>query len=324
MALLLWVAGILAFISHTAALGWAIWAVIWINAVFSFWQEFRAEQALAALKNVLPSQVQVYRDGTLTQIPARELVRGDVVQLEEGDRVSADARLVSAESLYLDVSVLTGESLPVARTPHPVRQREALSVRGGKPLVRPGETPQHEKVNPAEISNLVLAGETVASGRGTAVVYATGTHTEFGQVAHLTTEVKREPSTLEVQVSHIVRVITAIALTMGVLIFALTSLLVGMEVKESFIFAIGIIVALVPEGLLPTVPLSLAIGVKRMVRHNALVRRLSAVETLSAVNVICTDKTGTLTKNEMTVRYLWLPPVAGDLHLWLHGNCLQV
>jgi Ca2+-transporting ATPase len=307
MALLLWVAGILAFISHTPALGWAIWAVIWINAVFSFWQEFRAEQALAALKNVLPSRVQVYRDGTLMQIPARELVRGDVVQLEEGDRVSADARLVRADNLYLDVSVLTGESLPVARNSYPVRPRESLPVRGGKPLERRGEQPQHEKVNPAEISNLVLAGATVSSGRGIAVVYATGTHTEFGQVAHLTTEVKREPSTLEVQVSHIVRVITAIALIMGILVFLLTSLLVGMEVKESFIFAIGIIVALVPEGLLPTVTLSLAIGVKRMVRRNALVRRLSAVETLSAVNVICTDKTGTLTKNEMTVRHLWLP-----------------
>ena len=307
MALLLWVAGILAFISHTAALGWAIWAVIWINAGFSFWQEFRAEQALSALKNVLPTQVRVYRDGELVQIPARELVRGDVMQLEEGDRISADARLVAAESLYLDVSVLTGESLPVARDPHPVRQREALSIRGGQPLERHGEQPQHEKTNPAEITNLVLAGATVASGRGKAVVYATGTHTEFGQVAHLTTGIKREPSTLEVQVGHIVRVITAIALSMGGLIFVLTSLLVGMEVKESFIFAIGIIVALVPEGLLPTVTLSLAIGVQRMVRRNALVRRLSAVETLSAVTVVCTDKTGTLTKNEMTVRHLWLP-----------------
>lgn len=314
MALLLWVAGILAFISHTAALGWAIWAVIWINALFSFWQEFRAEQALAALKNVLPTQVRVYRGGELTQIPARELVRGDVIQLEEGDRISADARLVTAESLYLDVSVLTGESLPVARNPHPVRQRESLSVRGGKPLTRHGEQPQHERANPADINNLVLAGATVASGRGTAVVYAIGTHTEFGQVAHLTTGVKREPSTLEVQVSHIVRVITAIALTMGVAVFILTSLLVGMAVKESFIFAIGIIVALVPEGLLPTVTLSLAVGVQRMVRRNALVRRLSAVETLSAVNVICTDKTGTLTKNEMTVRHLWLPP-APDLEM---------
>ncbi|MBD2427567.1 cation-transporting P-type ATPase [Phormidium sp. FACHB-1136] len=315
MALLLWVAGILAFISHTPALGWAIWAVILINALFSFWQEFRAERALAALKNVLPNLVRVYRGGELVQLPARELVRGDVVQLEEGDRIPADARLVTAESLYLDISVLTGESLPVARNAYPVRQRVALPVRGGQPLERPGEQPQVEKANPAEISNLVLAGATVASGRGLAVVYATGTHTEFGQVARITTEVVREPSTLEVQVNHIVRVITAIALSMGVLIFTLTSLLVGMEIRESFIFAIGIIVALVPEGLLPTVTLALAMSVQRMVRRNALVRRLSAVETLSAVNVICTDKTGTLTKNEMTVRHLWLPPLPEDASL---------
>lgn len=315
MALLLWVAGILAFISHTPALGWAIWAVILINALFSFWQEFRAERALAALKNVLPNLVRVYRGGELVQLPARELVRGDVVQLEEGDCIPADARLVTAESLYLDISVLTGESLPVARNAYPVRQRVALPVRGGQPLERPGEQPQVEKANPAEISNLVLAGATVASGRGLAVVYATGTHTEFGQVARITTEVVREPSTLEVQVNHIVRVITAIALSMGVLIFTLTSLLVGMEIRESFIFAIGIIVALVPEGLLPTVTLALAMSVQRMVRRNALVRRLSAVETLNAVNVICTDKTGTLTKNEMTVRHLWLPPLPEDASL---------
>jgi Ca2+-transporting ATPase len=312
MALLLWVAGILAFITHTPALGWAIWSVIWINAIFSFWQEFRAEQALAALKNVLPNQVRVYRQGDLVQIPAAELVRGDVMQLEEGDRISADARLVSAESLYLDLSVLTGESLPVARNPHPVRPRETLALRSGKPLDYQGEQPLQETLNPAEVSNLVLAGATVSSGRGTAVVYATGTQTEFGQVARLTTGVKREPSTLEVEVTHIVRVITAIAVTMGGVVFILTSLLVGMELKESFIFAIGIIVALVPEGLLPTVTLSLAIGVQRMAKRNALVRRLSAVETLSAVTVICTDKTGTLTKNEMTVRHLWLPPMAEE------------
>ncbi len=234
-------------------------------------------------------------------------MRGDVMQLEEGDRISADARLISAESLYLDVSVMTGESLPVARSPYPVRLREAVSVRGGKTMLRQGEQPIQEKVNPSEIANLVLAGATVAAGRAVAVVYATGAETEFGQVAHLTTEVKREPSTLEIQVARIVRLITAIALGMGATVFALSYLLIGMNVTESFIFAIGIIVANVPEGLLPTVTLALALGVKRMARRNALVRRLSAVETLSATTVICTDKTGTLTKNEMTVRYLWLP-----------------
>jgi potassium/sodium efflux P-type ATPase len=139
-------------------------------------------------------------------------------------------------------------------------------------------------------------------------VYATGTQTEFGQVAHLTTVVKRETSTLEVQITRIVRIITAIAISMGLTVFLLSYFLIGLNITESFILAIGIIVANVPEGLLPTVTLALALGVKRMARQNALVRRLSAVEALSATTVICTDKTGTLTKNEMTVRYLWLPP----------------
>lgn len=286
MALLLWVAGTLAFISGTPELGWAIWAVIWINAGFSFWQEFQAEQALAALNKMLPAQAKVYRDGTLCEIPVREMVPGDVMELEEGDRISADARLVSAQSCYVDVSVLTGESLPVARNAEPVTT---------------------EKMRASEASNLIFAGSTVSAGRGLAVVYATGTHTEFGQVAHLTATVKREPSTLEVQINRVVHIITAIALGMGVLVFLLTNLMVGMGPKESFIFAIGIIVAFVPEGLLPTVTLALAIGVKRMAKRNALVRRLSAVETLSATTVNCTDKTGTLTKNEMTVRQLWIP-----------------
>lgn len=286
MALLLWVAGILAFISQTPELGWAIWAVIWINAIFSFWQEFQAEKALSALKKILPLQAKVYRDGKLTVIPARELVSGDVMQLEEGDKISTDARLVESQSLYVDVSVLTGESMPVPRI------SKAVST---------------ENIHASEASNLVFAGSTVAAGRGLAVVYATGTHTEFGQVAHLTANVQREASTLEVQISRVVHIITLIALSMGVVIFLLTKLLVGMQLRESFIFAIGIIVAFVPEGLLPTVSLALAIGVRRMAKKNALVRRLSAVETLSATTVICTDKTGTLTKNEMTVRQLWVP-----------------
>ncbi|WP_353930204.1 cation-transporting P-type ATPase [Okeanomitos corallinicola TIOX110] len=286
MALLLWVAGTLAFISHTAELGWAIWAVIWINAIFSFWQEYQAEKALSALKKILPSQAKVYRDGKLSVIATRELVSGDVMQLEEGDKISADARLIESQSLYVDVSILTGESLPVPRISEPVTAAN---------------------IHASEASNLVFAGSTVASGRGLAVVYATGTHTEFGQVAHLTAHVKREPSTLEVQISRVVHIITIIALSMGVVIFLLTKLLVGMELRESFIFAIGIIVAFVPEGLLPTVSLALAIGVRRMAKQNALVRRLSAVESLSATTVICTDKTGTLTKNEMTARQLWIP-----------------
>jgi magnesium-transporting ATPase (P-type) len=318
MALLLWVAGILAFISGTPELGWAIWAVIWINAIFSFSQEFQAEKALNALKKVLPAQAKVYRSGILQTIPARELVNGDVIQLEEGDRISADARLVAAESFYVDVSVLTGESLPVNRHARPVRSRPVIPMRNGTPLIHPGEESLQERVRPAEVANLVLAGSTVASGRATGIVYATGDRTEFGHVAHLTTTVKREPSTLEVQIAKIVRFITALAISMGAIVFLLTYFLVGMEAKESFIFAIGIIVAFVPEGLLPTVTLSLAMGVQRMAKSNAFVRRLSAVETLSAITAICTDKTGTLTKNEMTVRSLWLPS-ATDAYIEVTG-----
>ncbi|MBF2001155.1 MAG: cation-transporting P-type ATPase [Synechococcales cyanobacterium M58_A2018_015] len=292
MALLLWVAGILAFISHTPELGWAIWAVIWINAIFSFWQEFQAERALAELKKVLPIQAKVYRDGRLVTLPVRELVVGDVVQLEEGDRISADARLIEAESLYVDVSVLTGESLPIARHADPV----AL----------PANHHQTGRLRPTEVGNLVFAGSTVVSGRGLGVIYATGSRTEFGHVAQLTTRVVREPSTLELQIARIVRVITVLAIGMGISVFLLSYWLIGMEARESFIFSIGIIVANVPEGLLPTVTLALAVGVRRMARQNALVRRLSSVETLSATTVICTDKTGTLTKNEMTVRRLWI------------------
>ena len=286
MALLLWIAGILAFVSQTPELGWAIWAVIWINAVFSFWQEFQAEKALAALRKVLPFQAKVYRDGKLCVIPSRELVSGDVVQLEEGDRISADVRIINSQSLYVDMSVLTGESVAVPRF------CEAITT---------------ENIHISEANNLVFAGSTIAAGRGRAVVYATGRHTEFGHVAHLTTNVKRETSTLEVEISRVVNIITIIALSMGVIIFLLTKFLGGMELKESFIFATGIIVAFVPEGLLPTVSLALAISVKRMATQNALVRRLSAVETLSATTIICTDKTGTLTKNEITVCQLWIP-----------------
>ena len=314
MALLLWIGGLLAFLSRTPELGWAIWAVIVINGAFSFWQEYRAERALDELGRMLPPLVRVRRDGELRVLPARELVPGDVIELEEGDRVPADARLTWSALLSVDISVLTGES-----TPQP-RRADAL--------------PEGTNGRPGEASNLVLGGTTVATGRARAVVYATGAATEFGRVAHLTATVERERSTLEVQVARIARVISALALGWGVAVFVLTYVLVGIELDESFIFAIGIIVANIPEGLLPTVTLSLAITVQRMARRNALVRRLSAVETLSAISVICTDKTGTLTKNEMTVTELWTRPavasisgagyrLAGELHTSAAGERLR-
>ncbi len=308
MALLLWAAGAMAFAARTPQLGWAIWSVILINAVFSFWQEFQAERTLDALTRVLPRQVRVCRDGAWRILPIEQLVPGDRLALEEGDQVPADCRLVRASGLYLDVAVLTGESLPVARQVEPQEHRAALPVRSGRLLRRPGEEPLEEAVAPGERTNLLLAGTTVAAGHGEAVVYATGGETEFAQVAHLAAATRRSPSTLELQVNRIVRTITTIAVSMGALAFGASVLFVGLDPSESLVFAIGIIVANVPEGLLPTVTLALALAVQRMARRNALVRRLSAVETLGAVGVICTDKTGTLTCNRMEVETLWLPP----------------
>ncbi len=303
MALLLWVAGALAFAAGTPQLGWAIWAVVLINGLFSFWQEFQAERTLAVLRQALPRQVRVWRDGQLQELAAAELVPGDRIALEEGDQVPADARLVSAAALSLDLAVLTGESLPVARHAQPIPPE-----RGNLPM--------------REQANLVLAGTTVASGRGEALVYATGAETEFGHVAGLTAATARGASTLEQQVGRIVRTITAIALSMAVLSFTLSWLFVGMEPLESLVFAVGILVANVPEGLLPTVTLVLAITVRRMARRQALVRRLSAVETLGSVSVICSDKTGTLTCNRMVVEATWLPDDLSADALLLEQACL--
>lgn len=285
MALLLWLAGILAFIVNMPELGWATWAVIFVNAVFSFWQEYRADKALSALSAMLPRRVKVYRGGRLLQILADELALGDILVVEAGDHVPADARLLEAEDLFVDLSLLTGESLPVECSSQTKSEDDGEDERG----------------------NLLFAGTMISAGRGVAVVYAVGRQTELGKVTKLTAGIIRQKSTLELQVQKVVRLITVLALSMGLLVFVLAVWLLNIDLRSSFIFCIGIIVANVPEGLLPTVSLSLAVGVQRMARQNALVRKLSAVESLCATSVICTDKTGTLTMNEVTVKRVWLP-----------------
>ncbi|BDG08546.1 ATPase [Anaeromyxobacter paludicola] len=285
MALLLWVAGGLAFAARTPDLGWAIWAVVCVNGAFSYWQERRAERALQALQERLPLDARAWRSGRLLVVPSRELVPGDVVELAEGDRVCADARLLSAESLRLDLSLLTGESEPVERRPSPGEPGERASDAAG----------------------VAFAGSSVVSGRARGVVYATGAATELGQVARLTARVKPAPSTLAAQVAAVVRMITALAVAMGLAVFLLSRTLLDVPAQEGLLFAIGIVVANVPEGLLPTITLALALAVQRMARRRVLVRRLPAIETLSAVSVICTDKTGTLTLNRMAVREAFLP-----------------
>lgn len=292
-AILLWVGGFLAFVGRMPQLGWAIFAVIVINAVFSFWQEYKAEKATEALKKLLPSYAKVVRGAEQKQIQASELVPGDVIILEEGDNISADARLTKEFELRTNEATLTGESEPVRKT---------------------AEAVYEENLSRTEIPNLVFAGTSVAAGSARAVIFATGMTTEFGKIAYLTQTVKQEPSPLQKEMSIVTKIVAVIATSLGLLFFGLGSL-VGMPFWDRFLFAVGIIVANVPEGLLPTVTLALAMGVQRMAERNALIKRLSCVETLGSATVICTDKTGTLTQNEMTVREIWV----SHQHIHLSG-----
>jgi calcium-translocating P-type ATPase len=288
-ALLLWLAAGLAFFAESrqpgegmATLGWAILGVILVNGLFSFWQQYRAERAVAALQKLLPSYVKALREGQTGLIRAAELVPGDVILLQEGDNVPADCRLIEAFSLRVNNATVTGESLPKARDALPCGEEDLLHGR-----------------------NVLLAGTSVVSGEGRAVVFATGAHTEFGKIAHLTQTVRENLSPLQREIVRLSRIVAALALGLGVVFFFIGRV-AGLSFWENFIFAIGIIVANVPEGLLPTVTLSLAMATQRMAKRNALIRHLPSVETLGSTSVICTDKTGTLTQNRMEAHSLWL------------------
>ena len=284
MAILLWIGGVVAFIAQMPQLAIAIWLVNVINGLFSFWQEYRAEKATEALKQLLPAYARVIRDGEERSILAEDLVPGDVILLNEGDRISADSRLVDDNDLRVNQSTLTGESQPVHKARFEVLRDDLTRV---------------------EQPDLVFAGTTVAAGTGRAVVFATGMSTEFGKIANLTQTVKEEQSPLQKEMTRITKLITVMAVSIGTFFFIAAVLLAKADLAESFVFGLGMIVAFVPEGLLPTVTLSLAMGVQRMAKRNALIKRMSAVETLGCTTVICTDKTGTLTQNEMTVSDVW-------------------
>ncbi len=286
MAILLWFAGAIAIMADMPELGIAIWLVNIINGVFSFWQEFRANKATEALKSMLPSYARVVRDGQEQQVLAEALVPGDIILLQEGDKISADARILDSSDLQINQSTLTGESNPVRKTHEPVL-REGLGR--------------------LEIPNLIFAGTSVASGTAKAVVISIGMQTEFGKIANLTQTMKEIKSPLQKELDVLTKQVSLIAFGVGLLFFIISVLFVKEPIASSFIFALGMIVAFIPEGLLPTVTLSLAMAVQRMAKEHALVKRLSAVETLGCTTVICSDKTGTLTQNEMTVSNLWLP-----------------
>jgi ATPase, P-type (transporting), HAD superfamily, subfamily IC len=288
-ALILWLAAGLAFFAESqqpgggmATLGYAILGVILINGLFSFWQQYRAERAISALQKLLPYYVKVLREGKAGLILAADLVPGDAILLQEGDNVPADCRLLEAFSLRVNNATVTGESLPQARDAEPSAE----------------ENLEHSR-------NTLLAGTSVVSGEGRAVVFATGMHTEFGKIAHLTQTAVKTVSPLQLEIVRLSRLIALISVSLGVAFF-LIGRSMGLSFWENFIFAIGIIVANVPEGLLPTVTLSLAMATQRMAKRNALIRHMPSVEALGSATVICTDKTGTLTENRMAVSSLYL------------------
>ncbi len=292
MAILLWVAGTIAFVAGLPELGIAVWLVNIINGVFSFWQEARASQATEALKKMLPAYTDVIRDGQEQKVLAEDLVPGDIMLLAEGDRISADARVIASSDLQVNQSTLNGESNPSRKVADAVLE---------------------EGLSPAEIPNLVFAGTSVSEGNGRAVVMRIGMDTEFGKIASLTQNMQEAPSPLQRDLDRLTKQVTVFAMCMGLIFFALSMFVVREPFASSFIFALGMVVAFIPEGLLPTVTLSLAMAVQRMSKRNALVKKLNSVEALGSTSVICTDKTGTLTQNEMTVNHLWTATREYDL-----------
>jgi calcium-translocating P-type ATPase len=277
LALLLWMAAALSAASGSTELAIAILVVIVLNALLAFVQEQQAEHAVEALGRYLPQHAWVLRDGHRQQVLATDLVPDDVLLIEEGDRVSADARLVEGV-VEVDNSALTGESVPVLRD-------ATLDDDAGQPLDSPVR---------------VFSGTVCTEGSAKAVVVGTGAHTELGRIAALSQRVQVDESPLERQVRRVAWLIAIVAVGVGVAFLPL-GLVAGLSLGAALLFAIGLLVANVPEGLLPTITLALAVGVRSMARRGAVVKRLSAVETLGSTTVICTDKTGTLTANSMHV-----------------------
>ncbi len=282
LALLLTAAAVLALVNGNPPLAIAIVAVVVLNAGFAFAQERHAEAAVAALTSYLPLQAVVRREGRTRGVDAADLVPGDVVLLEEGDRVSADARLLDG-TVEVDVSTLTGESLPV---------------------VRSSEFDDDPSLPLLQAPDMVFSGSACVSGRAWTVVTATGMRTEIGRIAALSQVPSPSRSPLEAQVARVTRLIGVVSL-LAAAAFVPLGLLAGLTASDAVSFAVGLLVANVPEGLLPTITLALAAGVSVLAARGAVVRRLSAVETLGSTTVICTDKTGTLTRNEMQVEAMW-------------------
>jgi Ca2+-transporting ATPase len=270
-----------AFIGDKAD-GIVIMMVVFINSLLGFYQEYQAEKSLAALEKMLSLQAKVRRDNQLFEISAKELVQGDIVLLEAGNKIPADGRLLNAFGLECDESALTGESLPVTKNTDALPENTLL----------------------AERSNMLFMNNVVTRGRAEMLVTATGMATEIGKLAQLLSETQEQETPLQNQLNRLGKRLAALALMIVLILFA-SALWRGEPLIETAFTAIALAVAAIPEGLPAVVTVTLALGMHRMAQHKAIVKRLSAVETLGCTTVICTDKTGTLTLNQMTVRQVF-------------------
>ncbi|MDG6774187.1 cation-transporting P-type ATPase [Thiomicrorhabdus sp. ZW0627] len=263
-------------------LAYAIFCAVFLNATFTFWQKFKADKAMEALLKLVKSEAKVIREGQVHTVDASEIVPGDILLLEEGDKVAADAILLSANDVYLNLSVLNGESTPSARRMDSGDAKRELDAK-----------------------NMVFAGSSITNGNGYAVVVTTGDATEFGKIARMTAEVVTIQTPIEKEIRHMTTVLTLLALAAG-LVFFFLGWFSDRGLLISAIFALSLIVANVPEGLLPTITLSLSLASQRMAKRQALIKNLNSVQTLGSATVICTDKTGTLTQNEITAKLIHL------------------
>ena len=283
---LLILAALLSFVSSSPQMGFAILGVVLVAVLFSIFQEHRAERAVEALRQLVPDEAKVLRDGAVKKVPVPNIAVGDVISLEEGDKVPADARLLTAFEVDVDNSTLTGESEPARRTAMP---------------------PSPDFDGPStEFPNLVFAGTVVTAGTATAVVLATGLQTRFGEVVAITHAVEEPLSPLQLQLNQAAKLNVYVAIAVSVVFLAVGLFVVHFQVPDGILFMIGVLTCLVPEGLQITVTLALAMSSLSLSKRNVVVKRLSAVETLGSTTVICTDKTGTITEGQMTVRKVWL------------------
>ncbi len=255
-----------------------IFIIVLVVALIGFFNEYRAEKAIEMLQGMTSPTATVMRNGKITRIPTRELVGGDILIIEEGTKILADARLFEVVSLHVSEAALTGESVPIGKKTGPLPPATLL----------------------AERTNMVFSGTVVTQGRGKAVVAATGMKTEFGKIASLIEEVNHEQTPLQKKLEHFGKILVYVILAICAIIFFVEAVLLK-DILLAFIFAVSLAVAAVPEGLPAAVTIALALGAKKMAKKNALMRKLSSVETLGSVQVICSDKTGTLTRNEMMV-----------------------